>query len=231
MHNLMGYIQFPERLSSEEQNKYFELFNQTKSEVYRNLLIEHNLGLVRSVVYRVKRMFPMYDEQELFSIGCEGLIKAVEKYDLTRASFSTFAVECISNEINHYFEYNGRIRRSADVVSLYDSVCTNSFDDSIMYMDVIKSKNNDIEDMNDSQCFIAVLNEFLQTISERDRIAFEMYYGLNGYEETTQEKIAKVINIKRQYVGDRNKVTLRKFKKYLVSVGFSSEEEFTKKLK
>ena len=114
---------------------------------------------------------------------------------------------------------------------MYDSVCTNSFDDSIMYMDVIKSKNNDIEDMNDSQCFIAVLNEFLQTISERDRIAFEMYYGLNGYEETTQEKIAKVINIKRQYVGDRNKVTLRKFKKYLVSVGFSSEEEFTKKLK
>ena len=95
MHNLMGYIQFPERLSSEEQNKYFELFNQTKSEVYRNLLIEHNLGLVRSVVYRVKRMFPMYDEQELFSIGCEGLIKAVEKYDLTRASFSTFAVECM----------------------------------------------------------------------------------------------------------------------------------------
>ena len=46
----------------------------------RGVLIEENLGLVRHIVKRFTGRG--YDTEDLFQIGCIGLIKAIDKFDL-----------------------------------------------------------------------------------------------------------------------------------------------------
>ncbi len=70
-----------------------------------------NLRLVLSVVQR----FAMRRENmdDLFQVGCVGLIKAVDNFDLTQGvRFSTYAVPMIIGEIRRYLRDNNAIRVS-----------------------------------------------------------------------------------------------------------------------
>ena len=64
----------------------------------RDTLIRHNLRLV---AYIAKKYFSAAASQEdMVSIGCIGLIKAVDTYDACRArKFSSYASRCIENAI------------------------------------------------------------------------------------------------------------------------------------
>ncbi len=74
-------------------------------------LVEQNLGLVGSIVKRFERRG--HDKEELFQIGSIGLIKAIEKFDLTyQTAFSTYAVPLISGEIKRFLRDDGLVRVS-----------------------------------------------------------------------------------------------------------------------
>ncbi len=77
----------------------------------RDRLIAGNLRLVLSVVQRFSgRGEPMDD---LFQVGCIGLIKAIDNFDLTQGvRFSTYAVPMIIGEIRRYLRDNSAIRVS-----------------------------------------------------------------------------------------------------------------------
>ncbi|MGW0120623.1 SigB/SigF/SigG family RNA polymerase sigma factor [Streptomyces sp. NPDC003327] len=68
----------------------------------RNTLIEMNMTLVR---YAVGRFRARGDEREdLIQVGTIGLIKAIDRFDLSReVEFATFAVPCIVGEIKRFF--------------------------------------------------------------------------------------------------------------------------------
>ena len=77
----------------------------------RDKLIEHNLRLV---VYIAKRYEtnPIFME-DLISIGTIGLIKAIDKFDLSyEVQFSTYAVPMITGEIKRFLRDDGPIRIS-----------------------------------------------------------------------------------------------------------------------
>lgn len=77
----------------------------------RNLLVEQNTGLVHSVVKRFGGRG--YDAEDLFQIGCIGLIKAAEKFDLQfGVRFSTYAVPLILGEIKRFLRDDGIIKVS-----------------------------------------------------------------------------------------------------------------------
>lgn len=92
-------------------------------------LVRQNLGLVGSIVKRFEHRG--HDREELFQIGSIGLIKAIDKFDLTyEVAFSTYAVPLISGEIRRFLRDDGlvrisrslkengwRIRRAAEKVS------------------------------------------------------------------------------------------------------------------
>lgn len=77
----------------------------------RDELIHGNLRLVLSVVQRFSnRGEPMDD---LFQVGCIGLIKAIDHFDLSQGvRFSTYAVPMIIGEIRRYLRDNSAIRVS-----------------------------------------------------------------------------------------------------------------------
>ena len=77
----------------------------------RNLMINGNLKLVLSVI----KKFSQRNEQadDLFQVGCIGLIKAIDNFDFTHdVKFSTYAVPMIIGEIRRYIRDNSSIRVS-----------------------------------------------------------------------------------------------------------------------
>ena len=77
----------------------------------REILIEENLGLVRHIVKRFTGRG--YDLEDLFQIGCIGLIKAIDKFDLHyEVRFSTYAVPMIQGEIKRFLRDDGMVKVS-----------------------------------------------------------------------------------------------------------------------
>ena len=77
----------------------------------RQEMIEGNLRLVLSVVQRFTQRGENLDD--LFQVGCIGLIKALDNFDTTlNVRFSTYAVPMIIGEIRRYLRDNNAIRVS-----------------------------------------------------------------------------------------------------------------------
>ncbi|MDD6340108.1 MAG: RNA polymerase sporulation sigma factor SigG [Butyrivibrio sp.] len=77
----------------------------------RDKIIRCNLRLVLSVVQRFIQNGE--DPDDLFQIGCIGLIKALDNFDISlNVKFSTYAVPMIMGEIRRFLRDNGQIRVS-----------------------------------------------------------------------------------------------------------------------
>jgi RNA polymerase sporulation-specific sigma factor len=77
----------------------------------RRLLIEGNLRLVLSVIQKFISRGENVDD--LFQVGCIGLIKAIDNFDITQpVRFSTYGVPMIVGEIRRYLRDNSAIRVS-----------------------------------------------------------------------------------------------------------------------
>ena len=80
----------------------------------RNELINGNLRLVLSVVKRFSSRGENPDD--LFQIGCIGLIKSIDNFDITQqVKFSTYAVPMIIGEIRRYLRDNNSVRVSRSI--------------------------------------------------------------------------------------------------------------------
>lgn len=77
----------------------------------RDTLINGNLRLVLSVIQRFANRGENLDD--LFQIGCIGLIKSIDNFDVTQdVKFSTYAVPMIIGEIRRYLRDNNSVRVS-----------------------------------------------------------------------------------------------------------------------
>ena len=77
----------------------------------RDKVITDNIGLVWSIVRRF--MSRGHEPEDLFQIGSIGLIKAIDKFDLTYdVKFSTYAVPMIMGEIKRFLSDDGSIKVS-----------------------------------------------------------------------------------------------------------------------
>ena len=77
----------------------------------RDTLFRENTGLIYSVAKRFLGRGVEMDD--LFQIGCIGLIKAIDNFDSTLGvKFSTYAVPMIIGEIRRYLRDNNSIRVS-----------------------------------------------------------------------------------------------------------------------
>ena len=75
------------------------------------MLIENNLGLVRSIALRFKDRGVEYED--LVQIGSMGMLKAIRSFDLSKGTvFSTYAVPLIIGEIRRFIRDDGLIKVS-----------------------------------------------------------------------------------------------------------------------
>ena len=77
----------------------------------RDKLVESNIRLVWSVVQRFLNRG--YEADDLFQIGCIGLLKSIDKFDLSYdVKFSTYAVPMIIGEIQRFLRDDGTVKVS-----------------------------------------------------------------------------------------------------------------------
>ena len=100
---------------SDMKNLFYQY--QNGDSYAREMLIEGNLRLVLSLL---KRFYHKADNlDDLFQIGCVGLIKAIDNFDLGyNVKFSTYAVPMILGEVKRYIRDNNSIRVSRSVKDL-----------------------------------------------------------------------------------------------------------------
>ena len=96
-----------------------ELFKKYKNGdlLAKEILVNGNLKLVLSILKKYHNRTDNMDD--LFQIGCVGLIKAIDNFDLNHnVKFSTYAVLMIEGEIKRYIRDNNPIRISRSVKDL-----------------------------------------------------------------------------------------------------------------
>jgi len=77
----------------------------------RDTIIQENMGLVYSIMKRFQNRG--VEMEDLFQIGCIGLMKAVDKFDNSYdVKFSTYAVPMITGEIKRFLRDDGMIKVS-----------------------------------------------------------------------------------------------------------------------
>lgn len=90
--------------------KLFQLAKQG-DKAAKEKIVSENTGLVWSIARRY--MGRGYDLEEIFQIGCIGLLKAIDRFDAEyEVMFSTYAVPLINGEIKRFLRDNGAIKVS-----------------------------------------------------------------------------------------------------------------------
>ncbi len=98
-------------LLSDSETKQLISRSQAGDLAARARLVQHNLRLVMSIVQRF--IHRGKSVEDLYQIGCVGLLKAIDGFDLSRSvQFSTYAVPRIVGEIKHYLREDQPIRVS-----------------------------------------------------------------------------------------------------------------------
>ena len=126
-----------------------ELFKKLKKgdSYARDLIIQGNLKLVLSILRKYMNRSDNLDD--LFQIGCIGLIKAIDNFDLSyEVKFSTYAVPMIEGEIKRYLRDNTSLRISRSLKDIaykslkYQEECLKttgkvpSYEEIAKYLDV-----------------------------------------------------------------------------------------------
>ncbi len=103
-------------LTDEEKNELFKKY-KNGDEKARDELAYGNLKLVLSILKRYQNRCDNMDD--LFQIGCVGLMKAIDNFDLSHGvKFSTYAVPLILGEIRRYLRDNSNLRISRSIKDL-----------------------------------------------------------------------------------------------------------------
>ncbi|MFG6393047.1 MAG: RNA polymerase sporulation sigma factor SigG [Lachnospiraceae bacterium] len=101
-------------LLTDEEKKELFVKIQKGDKSAREQFIKGNLRLVLSIIQRFSGSGENIDD--LFQIGCIGLMKAIDHFDVTlNVKFSTYAVPMIIGEIRRYLRDNNSIRVSRSI--------------------------------------------------------------------------------------------------------------------
>ena len=100
--------------TKEEEWRYSIQKAQEGDKEYRDALVSANVGLIYMVLKRFSGRG--YEQEDLFQVGAIGLLKAIDKFDLSRElSFSTYAVPMIIGEIKRFLRDDGMLHVSRQI--------------------------------------------------------------------------------------------------------------------
>lgn len=109
------------KMLSHEEVRELISKSQQGDKAARDELVEKNVRLVWSVVQRF--MNRGYEPEDLFQIGSIGLLKAIDKFDLSfGVKFSTYAVPMIIGEIQRFIRDDGTVKVSRTLKELGNKI-------------------------------------------------------------------------------------------------------------
>lgn len=177
----------PERLSNKEILVLFDRMKQGDMKA-REELISGNIELVIQCV-KNNFMNTKYDKKELVSVGCLGLIKAVDTYDITKCKyyFSALARNYIYREIESF-------------ISDLDKDSNLGFDDIFDGVKIIDSITMDMsidEEYAKKDYDSYMVRRGMECLSERNREILMLYFGFYNNRRYTCEEICKIMNMSK----------------------------------
>lgn len=202
---------FQKPLTSEEEAEYIRLLREgigEESRKAKEILIERNLRLVAHIAKKYQNVDE--DMEDLISIGCIGLIKAVDTFDAGKGRLATYACRCIDNELLMLLRGKKKISRE---VSLFEPIGQDKEGNEIHLMDVIEQQQPDIVDRMETVNHIRMLLKLIdECLTDREREILILRYGLGGMPEATQSEIGEKLGISRSYVSRIEKKALNKLR-------------------
>lgn len=210
---LFGYISnnnlFPEPLSKSEEEYYLRRYFEGDKEA-KNKLIEHNLRLVAHIAKRYANNEQELDE--LISIGSIGLIKAINSFkEEKNFKISTYASRCIENEVLMHLRANKKVKSE---ISMNTIIGTDKDGNDMELAETLENNSKDAIDTLYNKMVANQVIEYINTkLPKREKYIMELRYGLNGYEQKTQQQIADELGISRSYVSRIETKVQNKLKK------------------
>lgn len=203
---------FQKPLTSGEEAYYLRLLREGSREeakLAKDILIERNLRLVAHVAKKYQNVDE--DMEDLISIGCIGLIKAVDTFDAGKGRLATYACRCIDNELLMLLRAKKKTSRE---VSLFEPIGQDKEGNEICLVDIIEQQQPDTVDSMELQNNIIRLYGYLdECLTDREREIILLRYGLNGKKAVTQNEIGAALGISRSYVSRIEKRALQKLRK------------------
>ncbi len=149
----------------------------------KKILIEENVLLVKSIVYRFRNKGVDFDD--LFQLGCMGLLKAVynfnESFDVR---FSTYAVPMIVGEIKRFLRDDGEIKVSR--IIKYNALKISRFSESYQLK---HGKEPTIEEISTA---LELQKEDVILALDSGKMTLSLYDGTDDGQEKTQSLIEKI---------------------------------------
>ncbi|MCM3742974.1 SigF/SigG family RNA polymerase sporulation sigma factor [Sporosarcina luteola] len=110
-------VERQDALLSQEKMRVLIQQSQDGDKDARRMMVEGNTRLVWSIVQRFASRGA--DLEDLFQIGCIGLMKSIDKFDLSyEVKFSTYAVPMIVGEIQRFLRDDGMVKVSRSIREL-----------------------------------------------------------------------------------------------------------------
>ena len=188
--------ELPEELT---RNDMIILFNRMKQGDMkaREELISGNIELVIQCV-KNNFMNTKYDKKELVLVGCLGLIKAVDIYDITKCKyyFSALARNYIYREIESFISYLDR-----DSNLGFDDVF-----DGVKIIDSITMDMSIDEEYAKKDYDSYMVRRGMECLSERNREILMLYFGFYNNRRYTCEEIGKIMNMSKMGIS----ITIRR---------------------
>ncbi len=104
-------------------------------------------------------------------------------------------------------------KKTTGDVSLSDSIGYDKEGNEVSLIDVLKDESEDILDELHNLELLDKLNDYMGSLSSREKMILERRYGLNNTKEQTQKEISKDLKISRSYVSRIEKRALTKILK------------------
>jgi len=182
-----------------KENETFFLLEKIKQgdEVARKEFIAHNIRLVISrVLGRFKNV--TYDKKDLISIGCIGLIKAVDTFDTNKSiKFLQYARVCIDNEILMFLRKLNKI----NMINSLDQNIIEDFDgNTLTLLDVIGDETINIQEDYVHDENKTIIRNLVLKLPEFEREIIMLYFGFYNNREFTQKEISEILNYSQSYI-------------------------------
>ncbi len=180
----------------------------------RDELIEQNLGLVHSCCKKFVGKGIEYDD--LYSTGCVGLIKAIDKFDESLGfKLSTYAVPVILGELKRLFRDGGMIKvsrslkelslKAKDIAEQYKKEHSSDIPISLL----AQKLDVDVYKASEALCVSTPVMSLTSSTDDSDR---EIDIASESLEETLVEKLTLNDIIDSLSDEDKTLITLRFFK-------------------
>lgn len=174
----------------------------------KEILINRNMRLVAHVAKKYQN--PEEEMDDLLTIGCIGLMKAIDTFDAGKGRLATYAGRCIENELLMYFRNKKKTSRE---VSLYEPIGQDKEGNDICFLDVVEADGEDVLERLTLEEDVEKLYRCLDAVLlPREKQIILLRYGIRGEIALTQTQVGEILDISRSYVSRIEKKALQKLK-------------------